>query len=285
MHSLYQYPLHMRFFSTPELLEIGGVPFVTQNYKPNRLEALEYYRKVAESLRLDVRLYEKVTDVEGETGDFHLTTTQGEYRAAAVIVAIGFFDRPRLMHVPGEELPKVQHYYREPHPYTNQDVLVVGSGNSAAQVALECYRHGARVAVAVRSKTFHQGVKYWIRPDIDNRIKTGEITGYFETQVVEIKENEVTLEGKDGSRFAIPNDFVLAMTGYEPDFDFLRKIQLQLEDDEHLTPVYDPETYESSRPGVYLAGVVVGGMCTNKWFIENSRVHAEIVFDDIVKKI
>ncbi len=281
VNSIYHYPATMRFFSTPDLLEIAGIPFVCQGEKPTRMEALEYYRRLVEFFALEVHLYEEVLDIQGEDGAFRVVTRKGEYGAAKIIVATGFFDRPRLMGVPGEELEKVSHYYREPHPYAHQDLLIVGSGNSAAIAALECHRHHARVTVAIRGEDFHDGVKYWILPDIKNRIKDQEITAYFHTRVVGIKPASVVLSPRGNGTLEIPNDFVLALTGYEPDYDFLHRIGIPERDDENRVPAHDPETYESRRPGIYMAGVVVGGRQTNQWFIENSRAHPAAIFDHL----
>jgi thioredoxin reductase (NADPH) len=281
-NSIYMYPTYMTFFSTPDLLEIGGIPFVTEQNKPTRGEALEYYRRVKEFYELNMHTYEKVESITGESGGFLVQTSKRQYQAKKVILAIGFFDRPRFMNVPGEDLPKVSHYYRDPYPYAGQELLVVGSGNSAAINALECYRHGARVTVAIRGEGFHEGVKYWIKPDIENRIRDGDIRAYFNTEVVEIRSESVVLKNKlDRQTFEIDNDFVLAMTGYEPDFSFLETIGVQLKNDQYRTPVYNPETYETSRPGIYIAGVTVGGLLTNKWFIENSRAHAVAIVQHI----
>jgi len=281
VNSLFHYPTAMRFFSTPELLEIGGVPFITTGEKPTRLEALEYYRRVADAHDLTVRLYERVLEVEGSDGDFHIRTTKGDYRAAKVIAAIGYFDRPRLLGVPGESLDKVTHYFTEAHPYAGQRVLIVGSGNSAVEAALECYRHGVHVTMAIRGEAFHEGIKYWIRPDIENRIRDGDITAHFRTRVLEIKPESVLLQKSYEPAFEIGNDFVLAMTGYMPDYEFMRRLGIAIGDDPLQTPVHDPKTRATNRPGLYLAGVVVGGMDTKTWFIENSRAHAAAIFDDI----
>lgn len=281
VNSLFQYPTAMRFFSTPDLLEIGGVPFITSGEKPTRLEALEYYRRVTAGLELDVRLYETVVSVDGSDGRFRVRTTKGLYDAAKVIVAIGYFDRPRLLEVPGEDLEKVTHYFKEAHLYAGQDVLIIGSGNSAVETALECFRHGARVTMSVRSDNFHEGIKYWVRPDIENRIKSGEIKAHFRTQVTEIRPKSVVLNPADGNPFEIPNDFVLALTGYMPDYEFLHRLGIGIADDAHQTPVHNPETYQTNRPGMYLAGVVIGGMETKSWFIENCRAHAAAIFDDM----
>ncbi len=285
VNSLYHYPTQMRFFSTSVLLEIGGVPFPSIQEKPTKKEALEYYRRIAETFDLNINLYEKVIEVNGDDGTFEVVTSKGKYPAKHVIAAIGFFDYPRTLNVPGEELDKVIHYYDDPHAYSHQDILIVGSGNSAAIAALECVRHGARVSTAVRGPSFHDSIKYWIRPDLDNRIAEGEITAYYNTRVKEIHPDQVVLESREKGTFAIPNDFVLALTGYEPDFSFLQTIGVKLQDDAYKTPVYNTETYETNRPGIYLAGVVVGGLLTNKWFIENSRVHATRIFDHITSKL
>lgn len=283
-HSIFRYPTHMRFFSSANLLEIGGVPFITQQEKPSRSEALEYYRRVAQDLKLNVHLYEEVTDVQGEDGRFEIFTSKTRYLAAKVICATGFFEKPRPLGIPGENLPKVTHYYREAHLYHDQDLLITGSGNSAVDAALECYRHGARVTLAIRYSGFHQGIKYWILPDIENRIKSGEIQAFFNTRIDEIRPDSVVLQ-QENRELEIANDFVLALTGHEPDFDLLRRMGVEIREDEHQTPVHDPETYESNRPGLYLAGVVVGGMCTNKWFIENSRAHARVVFQHLKERL
>lgn len=284
VNSLFHYPSHMRFFSTSVLLEIGGIPFASVQDKPTRQEALEYYRRVAESTNLNINLYEKVTSVSGDDDNFEVNTTKAKYQAKKVICAIGFFDIPRMLNVPGENLEKVTHYYNDPHAYANQDVLIVGSGNSAAITALECVRHGARVTTAVRGEKFHDSIKYWIRPDLENRIAEGEITALYNTTVKEIHSHHVVFESKEQGTFTIKNDFVIALTGYEPDFTFLQTIGIELGQDVHKTPKYNPETCESNRAGIYLAGVVVGGLLTNKWFIENSRIHATQIFDHITTK-
>ena len=284
-NSIYYYPTNMRFFSSPDLLEIGGVPFITQGEKSTRQETLEYYRRVVVDCGLHVRLYEEVLDVAGQDGDFRIETAKGEYRAAKVIAAIGYFDHPRVLKVPGENLPKVTHYYREAHAYSDQDVLIVGSGNSAVEAALECHRHGARVTLAVRKDNFHEGIKYWIRPDIENRIQSGEIAGHFGATVKEIKPESVLLERKNGETVEVSNDFVLALTGYEPDFEFLKQIGVRIGEDATRPPHHDPQTYESNRRGLYLAGVVVGGLDTKKWFIENSRAHAAPIFEHLTAKL
>lgn len=281
VNSIYRYPANMTFFSTSDLLEIGGLPFPSVNPKPTRAEALEYYRRAAAAYDLNVHLYERVERVRGEDGLFEIETPRGRYGCNKVIVAAGFFDIPRPLNAIGEALPKVRHYYDEPHPYAGQDLLVVGSGNSAAIAALECFRHGAKVTMAVRGPAFHDSIKYWIRPDLENRVVAGDIEVYYNTRVAEVRERHAVLEERGGERFALPNDFVLALTGYRPDFDFLRSMGIEIGDDAHQTPARDPKTCETNRPGIYLAGVIVGGMKTNQWFIENSRVHAVRIFDHI----
>jgi thioredoxin reductase (NADPH) len=271
--SIFRYPARMEFFSTPELIEIGEHPFPIPHYKPTREDALEYYRLVAAREQLDLRLYESVTDVRGERGRFTVATSRGEHAARHVIVAIGFFDHPNRLGVPGEDLPKVAHYYREPFSYVGQQVAVIGARNSAAKAALDCYRHGARVTLIVRTAALSDTIKYWIRPDLENRIKEGSIQTFFDTGVEEIREGTLVLRTTDGVR-EIANDWVLAMTGYHPDFGLLERLGVRCEDDRFRTPVYDAATFETSRPGLYLAGTVCGGYQTNRWFIENGRFHA-----------
>lgn len=283
-NSIQQYPTNMKFFSTPDLLEIGGIPFICREDKPTRAEALEYFRRAALSRNLNVRLYEAVDSVEGEDGAFIVRTHKGEYHAGKIICAVGFFDIPRRLNVPGDELPKVKHYYKEPFPYAFTKVLVLGNGNSAAQTALECYRHGAEVTVAIRSEGFKPSVKYWILPDIVNRIQNGEIVGLFNTSVVEIEPNSVTLRGPDGP-FAIENDFVLAMIGYEPNYRFLERLGVEIGEGLDRMPIHHPEFYETNRNGLYLAGVVCGGIDTSRWFIENSRCHADAIVKHILRSM
>jgi bacillithiol disulfide reductase len=282
VNSIVGYPINMEFFSTPELIEIGGHPFPNPRYKPTREDALEYYRLVAARERLDVRLYEPVLDVRGVRGDFTVVTPAHEHRARHVVVAIGFFDLPNRLQVPGEDRPNVTHYYREPYAYMRQKVAVVGARNSAAKAALDCYRHGAEVSLVVRSATLSDTIKYWIKPDLENRIKEGSITVYFETSVVDIREHAVVLATPDGRR-EIANDWVLAMTGYHPDFDFLERLGLTFAQDRDRTPIFDESSFETARPGVYLAGTVCGGYRTNRWFIENGRFHAQQIAAHIAR--
>jgi thioredoxin reductase (NADPH) len=273
VNSIVGYPTNMEFFSTPELIEIGGYPFPVQSYKPTREEAIEYYRGVAQREALDIRLYERVLAIAGERGDFTVTTTKEKYRARNVVVATGFFDQPNLLKVPGEELPKVTHYYREPYQYVRQKVVVVGAKNSAAKAALDCYRHGAEVSLVVRSAELSDKIKYWIRPDLERRIAEGSIHGFFNTTIEEIRESSVILRTVEGVR-EIANDWVVAMTGYHPDYRFLESLRLEFSADGCRAPIVDEITFQSSRPGIFLAGTVCGGYCTSRWFIENGRFHA-----------
>jgi thioredoxin reductase (NADPH) len=283
VNSLYNYPLNMTFFSTSDRLEIGGVPFISHGPKPNRFEALEYYRRVCSSHELKVNLYEKVESVIKKSKGFELKTTKSSHEAKAVVLSIGFYDLPFLLNVPGEDLPKVKHYYDEPHPYFAQKIVVVGAANSAVDVALETWRKGAEVTMVIREDTLRESVKYWVKPDIENRIKESSIKAYFNSRILEIKEDTVHIKTPDGEK-VLKNDFVLAMTGYQPPFDFMKSIGIQFQNDEFHTPVYNETTMETNVPGIYLAGVVCGGLKTNKWFIENSRVHAGIIVKALIKK-
>lgn len=273
VNSIVGYPARMEFFSTPELIEIGGHPFPVQGYKPMREEAIEYYRGVAERETLDVRLYERVLELRGSRDDFTVVTTRGEHRARNIVVATGFFDRPNLLEVPGEDLPKVTHYYREPYQYVRQKVVVIGARNSAAKAALDLYRRGSEVTLVVRSPVLSDKIKYWIKPDLENRIAEGSIRAYFDTVVQEIRERSVVLRTPQGV-VELDNDFVLALTGYHPDFTFLASVGIGFADDGFRTPVFDDTSFETTRPGVYIAGTVCGGYRTNRWFIENGRFHA-----------
>lgn len=276
VNSLFHYPTNMTFFSTSDRLEIGGVPFISHGVKPTRREALEYYRRVTESFALPVNLYETVTGLSGDLGAFEVTTNKATYLAERVIISSGFYSDPYRMNIPGEDLPKVKHYYDEPHAYAFQKVVVVGGGNSAVDVALETYRCGSDVTLVVREPALKDGVKYWVRPDIENRIKEGTIRAYFNSELTSISESQVEIRTPEGS-ITLANDFVLAMTGYQPDFGFLEKAGVAFHDDEFRTPVIDETTLESNRPGLYLAGVIIGGYNTGKWFIENTRTHGEMI--------
>lgn len=324
VNSLYNYPSNMSFFSTSDRLEIGDVPFVSNNAKPTRSEALEYYRRVAESNHLNINLFETVesvksngpfelkiknsalkdadtegvselkiknsalkdADTEGVVSEssngfgYHITTNKRYYQTRSIIIACGFYDIPTRMNIVGEDLPKVTHYYKEPHFYYNQNVVVVGANNSAVDAALETYRKGAKVTMVIRGSEVGQRVKYWARPDIVNRIAEGSIKAYFNSTLRRIRKGKVAIDTPEGT-VTIENDFVIAATGYQPNFSFLEKIGIELSTDGKFYPKYDPETQETNLKGVYLAGVVCGGMDTHVWFIENSRVHAETIINQI----
>lgn len=284
VNSLYNYPRTMQFFSSSEKLEIGDIPFISKEAKPKRDEALEYYRRIVTSHRLHIQLFEEVKKVDGREGNFRVTTSRANYQARNIAVATGFYDLPNLLGVPGEDLPKVSHYYKEPHFYSTQKLAVVGASNSAIDAALECWRKGAEVSLIIRGSEVGQRVKYWVRPDIINRIDEGSITAYYHTTVEEILHGELVLNGPDG-KFRIENDFVLALTGYRPNFDFLQRLGIELSGDGLRRPCYDAHTMETNVPGIYLAGVICGGMETHKWFIENSRIHAEQIVNHIQQKI
>ncbi len=284
VNSLYRYPMNMTFFSTSEKLEIGGIPFISHNPKPTRSEALEYYRRVSLHWKLPLRLYEQINHINTKENLFQILTNKGTYLSKKVIVATGFYDFPYMLDMPGENLPKVLHYYKEAHPFFGMRVVVVGSANSAVDVALELYRKGAQsVTMIIREPEIGQNVKYWSKPDIVNRIKEGSIDAYFNSQIEEITENEVRFRTLQEVK-TIENDFVLAMTGYQPNFELLESLGVAFQEDEYRTPVYDPRTMQSNAEGVYLAGVVCGGLKTNKWFIENSRDHAPLIIEDLVRK-
>lgn len=282
VNSIVGYPARMEFFSTPELIEIGGYPFPVQGYKPTREEAVEYYRGVAAQEQLDIRLYEQVVGVDGAVGDFTVTTNRGVHHARHVVVSTGFFDRANRLGVPGEDRPNVTHYYREPYPYVRQRVAIIGARNSAAKAALDCYRHGAQVTLIVRGAALSDKIKYWIRPDLENRIAEGSIRAFFGTTVQEIRESSVAVLTPDGPA-AIETDWVLAMTGYHPDYGFLERLAIGIADDEWRTPVLDAASFETTRPGVYLAGTVCGGYQTGRWFIENGRHHARLIAGHIAR--
>jgi thioredoxin reductase (NADPH) len=286
VNSLYHYPVNMTFFSTSERLEIGQVPFVSNNAKPTRNEALEYYRRIASSFELPVKLFEEVKEIvpAASTGrGYTLKTTVGEYQANAIVIATGFFDIPYPLNVAGESLPKVTHYYKDPHFYAFQNVLVVGAQNSAVDAALETWRKGARVTMVIRGSEIGKRVKYWVRPDIINRIEEGSIRAFYHSSVHSIREKEVDIQTPDGL-VTIPNDWVIAMTGYQPNLHFLQKLGIELANDEVKAPILDANSHETNLPGIYLAGVICGGMNTHRLFIENSREHATAIVRDIVAK-
>jgi len=288
VNSIYHYPTNMTFFTTPELLEIGNIPMTSLNEKPNRAEALKYYRRVADHYQLDVRQYERVDRIDGHDNAFQVYTTDRfgcphTYNVRKVILATGYYDVPNMLNVPGEDLDKVLHYYKEPHPYYNHDVAVIGAKNSAAIAALELWWTGARVTLIHRGPGISDRVKYWIKPNIENRIKNGEIPGYFHSNVLEILPNSIRIATPQGE-LTLKNDFVFALIGYQPDLEFLNATGITLEP-ETQRPRTDPRTLESERAGVYLAGVIVAGMHTNEIFIENGRFHGQLIADDVAKSI
>ena len=283
VNSLYNYPVNMTFFSTSERLEIGGVPFISNNPKPKRAEALEYYRRVTQDKRLHIRLFEEVLSVK-KTGVFNIHTSKADYTADNIIVATGFYDIPYLLHAPGEELPKVRHYYDDPHYYAFQKVAIVGAQNSAVDAALETWRKGAEVTMIIRGPEVGKRVKYWVRPDIDNRIAEGSIKAYFNSVVSEIRQKEIVVQTPEG-QVILENDWVLSLTGYQPNLSFLHQLGVHLSEDAVRKPAYDEESHESNIPGLYLAGVICGGMNTHRLFIENSREHADKIMGDILAKL
>ncbi len=283
VNSLYNYPTTMTFFSTSERLEIGNVPFVSISAKPTRSEALEYYRRVSQNKTLNVRLFEEVQTVEKESDTYKATTGKSEYNAKYLILATGFYDIPNTLGIEGENLPKVTHYYKDPHFYAFQKVLVVGSNNSAVDVALETWRKGAEVTMVIREPEIGKSVKYWVRPDIENRIAEGSIKAYFNSEILKITEKAVFVKTPEGE-ISIENDWVLAMTGYKPNLPFLEKLGIKLSSDSQRKPQYDENTMETNMPNVFIAGVICGGMDTRSLFIENSRVHAELIVKRILKK-
>ncbi len=283
VNSLYNYPVNMTFFSTSERLEIGDIPFVNNNPKPNRSEALEYYRRAAITYHLNIHLFEEVMDVKKEGATFTVSTKKDTYQGSYIIISTGFYDIPFLLQVKGEQLPKVTHYYKDPSFYAFQKVLVIGASNSAVDAALETWRKGATVTMVIRSNSISNSVKYWVKPDIENRIKEGSIKAYFNSTVNEIKDDEVIINTADGM-VSVPNDFVIAATGYQPNLAFLEKVGVNLCDNENRTPVYTTDTHETNIEGIYLAGVICGGMDTHQLFIENSREHAVKIIKDIIGK-
>ena len=283
VNSLFNYPVNMTFFSTSERLEIGNVPFVSNNPKPTRNEALEYYRRIVTTFQLNIHLFEEVKEVKKRRGGFQVNTPLQSYISLNVVVCTGFYDIPYLLNVKGEQLKKVKHYYDDPHFYAFQKVVVVGAANSAIDAALETWRKGAEVTLVVRGAEISNRVKYWVKPDIENRIKEGSVKAYFQSELAEIREKEVDIKTPDGL-ITIENDWVLAMTGYQPDIPFLKNMGIKIDERNACTPAYDPKSFESNVPGIYLAGVICGGMNTHLLFIENSREHAKKIVRDIVRK-
>jgi thioredoxin reductase (NADPH) len=300
VNSIYNYPANMTFFSTSDRLELDDVPFVSNNVKPTRSEALEYYRRVAFQRKLNVKLFEEVIEIAppapdggaftsdfsspiGGGGGYFVTTSKNTYQTKSIVIATGFYDIPYLMNVKGENLPKVTHYYDEPHYYALQKVVVVGASNSAVDAALETWRKGADVTMIIRDKEIGNRVKYWVKPDIENRIKEGSIKAYFNSEVAEIRDNEIDIKTPQGV-VTIENDNVIAMTGYQPNLDFLRRIGITLSADEIMKPMYNDDTQETNLPNIYVAGVICGGMNTHSLFIENSRIHALKIIEKITEK-
>ncbi len=285
VNSLFHFPTNMTFFSTSNLLEIGGIPFISHSEKPTRRESLEYFRRVVQSWKLNIHFYEEVKAIKREDDElFHVETSKKKYEAKKIIIATGFYDKYRPLNIPGENLPKVKHYYDEPHPYVGQKVAVIGAANSACDVALETYYKGAEVTMVIREPNIYEKVKYWILPNIQNRIKEGSIKAYFNSTVKEIREREIVIQTPEGEKI-IENDFVLAMTGYLPNYDFFKKVGIAISDDADQIPIHDPGTLETNIPGMYIAGVISAGMRTSKLFIENTRIHAGIIIKDIMQKI
>src|SRR5690606_13435818 len=284
VNSLYHYPVNMTFFSSSERLEIGDIPFVTTLPKPKRAEALEYYRRIQTKFELNTHLFEEVLAVQPlQKKEFRVTTSKARYMAKHIIVATGFYDIPMELGILGEDLPKVSHYYNDPHYYAGQDVVVVGASNSSIDAALETYRKGARVTLVIRGHEISPRVKYWVRPDIENRIAEGSIQVFFQSHLVEITPHDVEIATPTGN-VRISNDFVLALTGYRPNFDFLQRLGIHVPDEAPRIPTHDVHTMETNVKGMYLAGVVCGGLNTHLWFIENSRIHADMIIADILRK-
>jgi len=282
VNSLFNYPINMQFFSSSEKLEIDNIPFISKEAKPKRNEALEYYRRIVTSNTLNIHLFERVTSIQKVDNQFTVTSSKQSYTTSHVVIATGFYDLPNTLNIPGEELPKVSHYYKDPHFYAKQKLAIVGASNSAIDAALECYRKGAEVSLIIRGPEVGQRVKYWVRPDIINRIEEGSVKAYYNTTLKRITPTEIVLHTENGA-VNLPNDYVLALTGYMPNFKFLETIGIALSPDEKKLPQYDPNTMETNIAGLFLAGVICGGMETHKWFIENSRIHAAIIMNHIAK--
>ncbi|MRI01498.1 YpdA family putative bacillithiol disulfide reductase [Kriegella sp. EG-1] len=282
VNSLYNYPKNMQFFSTSERLELDDIPFISTEAKPKKNEALEYYRRIVTSNKIKINLFELVKSVSKKGNVFEINTNKKSYTSKNVIIATGFYDLPNNINVPGENLAKVSHYYDDPHYFAGQKLAILGASNSAIDAALECWRKGAEVSLIIRGSEIGQRVKYWVRPDIINRIEEGSITAYYNSSVVEITDNNIIIDTPDG-QLKLANDFVLALTGYTPNFNFLLEMGITLSQDEKRLPTYNPDTMETNVTGIYLAGVVCGGMETHKWFIENSRIHAKQIMKNIIQ--
>ena len=283
VNSIFNYPVNTTFFSTSDKLEIGDVPFISHNVKPTRTEALEYYRRVCDSWKLNLDLYNEVLDIKNKKSHFELNTQNGIIKSKRIVICTGFYDIPYLLNIPGEELDKVLHYYNESHPYYQMNIAIVGAGNSAVDVALDTYRKGAKsVTMIIREKEIGKNIKYWVKPDIVNRIESGEIRAHYESELIEIKEKTIIIKSSNGQK-EIENDFVLAMTGYQPNYNILKKLGVKINNDEFKTPIFNESTMETNVNGVFIAGVICGGLKTNKWFIENSRDHSKKIISSISK--
>ena len=283
VNSLFNYPVNMQFFSSSERLEIDDIPFISNEAKPKRNEALEYYRRIVTSNDIQIKLFEEVKEISKKEGVFTIETSKNNYLSKNVVIATGFYDLPNLLNVPGEELGKVSHYYKDPHFYAGQKLAVIGASNSSIDAALECWRKGAEVSLIIRGAEVGKRVKYWVRPDIINRIEEGSIKAYYQSEVLKIEEDKIIINTPEGEK-VLENDFVLALTGYMPNFEFLEKVGITLSQDDKRLPTYDADTMETNIAGLYLAGVICGGMETHKWFIENSRIHAKIIVNSIIQK-
>jgi len=285
VNSIFHYPTNTTFFSTSDKLEIGDIPFISHNVKPTRTEALEYYRRVSDSWELNLSLYNEVLKIKNENDYFSITTQNGKFESRNIVICTGFYDIPYLLNIPGENLDKVLHYYNESHPYYQMDIAIVGAGNSAVDVALDTYRKGAKsVTMVIRENEVGENIKYWVKPDIMNRINNKEIQAYFNSEITEIKEREITVKTPEKS-LELKNDFVLAMTGYQPNYNLLENLNVKILDDEFKTPSYNEKTMKTNIEGVFLAGVICGGLKTNEWFIENSREHSKKILSTIIKDL
>ncbi|WP_341221772.1 YpdA family putative bacillithiol disulfide reductase [Polaribacter atrinae] len=283
VNSVYNYPVNMQFFSSSEKLEIDEIPFISKENKPRRSEALEYYRRIASSNKLNIKLFEKVTSVSKTENEFTVVSEKNTYKSVNIIIATGFYDIPNTLDIPGEDLPKVSHYYNDPHFYSGQKVVVIGASNSSVDAALECYRKGAEVTMVIRGAEVGERVKYWVKPDIINRLKEGSIDVFYNANVKEISKDSVVIKTANGEE-TLANDFVLALTGYKPNFNLLNEIGVGFSADKRKIPTYNEATMETNIDGVYLAGVICGGMDTHKWFIENSRIHAKMIISNVLKE-
>ena len=283
VNSLYHYPQNMTFFSSSDRLEIGDIPFVTTLPKPKRSEALEYYRRIQQKFKLKINLFEEVTSIDKTEFGFHTQTVKDSYTSRYVIIATGFYDIPMQLNIPGEDLDKVKHYYDDPHYYVNQKVIVVGASNSSIDAALETFRKGADVTLVIRGKEISPRVKYWVKPDIENRIAAGEIRVLYNSTLSKVTQSHAYIHTPD-AEVVLENDFVLALTGYQPNFKFLKSVGIHIGEESPCIPEHDPTTMETNVKGLYLAGVVCGGLNTHLWFIENSRIHAQQIITAIKQK-